>query len=157
MKCELCFNEVSQPPHIYTTWDSKLLTRDCLSPDDVLRQETLGLHDLVVTGTPLWLASPTLLHLLHYLPHPGSHVLVVLFALETSGRRLQLLSESVPPAILGRHVEPLLLPLVIQLGVLFHKLGQPQLGLFCPAVLRDFFLRQPDPLLLLPCSLVLTR
>ena len=105
--------------HCSWLWDSKLLTGDCLSPDDVLHQETPGLHDLVVMGTPLWLASPTLLLLLHNIPHPGSHVLVVLLALGTSGRRLQLLSDSVPPAVLGRHVEPLLLLLVIQLGFSF--------------------------------------
>ena len=112
-------------------------------------QETPDLHDLVVTDTPLRLASPTLLLLLHNLPHPGSHVLVVLLALEISGRRLQLLADSVPPAALGRHVEPLLLLLVIQRGVLLHQLCQPRLGLFCPAVVRDFFLGHPDPLFLL--------
>ena len=49
----------------------------------------------VVSSTPLWLASPTLL-LLHNLLHPGSPDLVVLLALEISNRRLQLLSDSGP-------------------------------------------------------------
>lgn len=57
--------------------NGKLFTGDCLSPDDVLCQETPGLHYLVATGTPLGLVYPTLLLPLQDLPHPGAHVLIV--------------------------------------------------------------------------------
>ena len=129
-------------------WGSKLLTGDSLPSDDVLDEKAPRRHDVTVTVTPFGPTCPTVLLSPQDLAHPGTHIFIMFFALGTSGRGIQLLSNPLPDDVFGSRIQMVPMLFAVELGVVLHKINQHQLIVLFPVLIGDIFLRCPNPFLL---------
>ena len=104
--------------------------------------------DVTVTVTPFGPTCPTLPLFPQDLAHPGTHIFIMFFALGTSGRGIQLLSNPLPDDVFGSRIQMVPMLFALELGVVLHKINQHQLIVLFPVVIGDIFLRCPNPFLL---------
>ena len=71
------------------------------------------------------------------------------FALGTSGRGIQLLSNPLPDDVFDSRIQMVPMLFAVELGVVLQKINQHQLIVLFPVVIGDILLRCPNPFLLL--------
>ena len=93
------------------------------------------------------LPAPLFFSFLRILPTLVRIFSLCFFALGTSGRGIQLLSNPLPD-VFGSRIQMVPMLFAAELGVVLHKINQHQLIVLFPVVIGDIFLRCPNPFLL---------